>query len=288
VTISFQSLRSGSSGNCLQLWTPRTRIVVDCGWESTRACRRALAQAPAGAPAEITAVFITHLHGDHLSAGAIRALSDLRLPVYCHASCLDELTRVGEPLRLRPFSDAPVHVGDLEVTPARVRHTPRIVTHAFAVRSPADERRVVIATDLASWDGVVDLFRDADLIFLESNHDLRMARQKPVPNSRYHLSNDQAAALLCRVLREGRRPAAIMLAHLSGERNTPELARACLEAALSRAGLFETAPPIHLAPRRAASTVVTLAPRGRAVAATGPAEGAQLSLFGAPGQGRGP
>jgi ribonuclease BN (tRNA processing enzyme) len=287
VTVTFQSLRSGSDGNCLQLWTTHTRLLIDCGWESTRACRRALAQVPVGAPAAISAVFLTHLHGDHLSAGAIRALSDLRLPVYCHASCLDQLTRIGEPLRLRPFSDAPVRVGDLEVTPARVRHTPRVVTHAFAVRSPADERRLVIATDLASWDGLVDLFRDADFIYLESNHDVRMARQKPVPNSRYHLSNEQAAALLCRVLREGRRPAAIMLAHLSGERNTPELARACLEAALSKAGLFETAPPIHFAPRRASSAVVTLAPRGRAAAAAGPAEGTQLLLFGAPGAGRG-
>jgi ribonuclease BN (tRNA processing enzyme) len=287
VTVTFQSLRSGSDGNCLQVWTARTRLVVDCGWESTRACRRALAQVPPGAPAAITAVFLTHLHGDHLSAGAIRALSDLRLPVYCHASCLDELTRLGDPLRLRPFSDAPVHVGDLEVTPARVRHTPKVVTHAFSIRSPADERRLIIATDLSSWDGLVDFFLDADFIFLESNHDVRMARQRPVPNGRYHLSNDQAAALLCRVLREGRRPAAIMLAHLSGERNTPELARACLEAALSRAGLFETAPPLHLAPRRAASALVTLASRGRAAAAATPEAGAQLLLFGDAGEGRG-
>jgi glyoxylase-like metal-dependent hydrolase (beta-lactamase superfamily II) len=290
VAVNFRSLRSGSNGNCLEIWTAATRILVDCGWESTRACRRALAPAPAGAPATIDAVFLTHLHGDHLSAAAIRALSDLRLPVYCHASCLDELTRIGEPLRLRPFTDAPVRVGDLEVTPARVRHTPRVVTHAFSVSSLADDRRLVIATDLSSWDGLLDLFVDADFIFVESNHDVRLVRQRPVPNSRYHLSNDQTAALLCQVLRESRRPpAGIMLAHLSAERNEPEVARACVEAALRRAGLWDAAPPLWLAPRRAGSVTVTLEARGRAAAAPAPAaKGDQLPLFGGGDQGHGP
>jgi phosphoribosyl 1,2-cyclic phosphodiesterase len=281
VAVTFTSLRSGSNGNCLQLFTPRTRILIDCGWESTRACRRALHPAPPGGPAAIDAVFLSHLHGDHLSAGAIRALSDLRLPVYCHESCVGELSRVGEPLCLRAYADAPVRVGDLEVTPFRVRHTPRVVTHGFSILSPADERRLVVATDLASWDGLLDRFVDADFIFLESNHDVRLARQRPVPNSRYHLSNDQAAALLCQVLRQSRRPpAGIMLAHLSGDRNDPELARACVEAALRRAGLWESAPPLWLAPRRAGSVTVTLAARGRGAPAVGPgAAAAQLSLF---------
>ncbi|MBI5478963.1 MAG: MBL fold metallo-hydrolase [Deltaproteobacteria bacterium] len=290
MAVTFQSLRSGSNGNCLQLWTARTRLLVDCGWESTRACRRALALAPAGAPPAIDAVFLTHLHGDHLSAAAIRALSDLRLPVYCHQSCLEEASRLSAPLRLRPFTDAPVPIGDLEVTPTRVRHSPRVVTHAFSVRSPADERRVVIATDLSTWDGLLHLFLDADFIFVESNHDVRLARQRPVPNSRHHLSNDQTAALLCQVLRQSRRPpAGVMLAHLSAERNAPELARACVEAALRRAGLWEAAPPLWLAPRRAGSVTVTLAARGRAAAARTPAATSdQLPLFGRGDRGHGP
>jgi len=263
VAVSFRSLRSGSNGNCLQIWTAATRILVDCGWESTRACRRALAPVPAGAPAAIDAVFLTHLHGDHLSAAAIRALSDLRLPVYCHESCLDEVSRLGEPLRLRGFDRAPVSIGDLEVRPVRVPHTPRVVTHAFSVTGLSDGRRLMLATDLASWDGLLEHFVDADFLFVESNHDVRLARQRPVPNSRYHLSNDQTAALLCQVLRQSRRtPAGIMLAHLSGERNDPELARACVEAALRRAGLGDAAPPLWLAPRRAASVTVTLDRRG--------------------------
>jgi phosphoribosyl 1,2-cyclic phosphodiesterase len=276
VTVNFQSLRSGSSGNCLQLWTATTRILVDCGWESTRACRRALAPVPDGAPAAIDAVFVTHLHGDHLSQAATRALSDLRVPVHCHESAVGELSRLSDPLRLRPYGDAPVRVGDFEVTPVRVPHTPRVVTHAFSIVSEPDERRLVVATDLSSWDGLLDLFVDADFIFVESNHDVRLARQRPVPNSRHHLSNDQTAALLCQVLRRSRRPpAGVMLAHLSEERNDPALARTCVEEALRRADLLEPAPPLWLAPRRAASETVTLPPRREPA----PAAAGQLSLF---------
>ena len=66
------------------------------------------------------------------------------------------------PLRLRPYTDAPVPIGDLEVTPRRVRHTPRVVTHAFSIASPADERRLVVATDLGTWEGLLDLFLEID------------------------------------------------------------------------------------------------------------------------------
>jgi hypothetical protein len=79
-----------------------------------------------------------------------------------------------------------------------------------------------------------------------------------------------------------------MLAHLSAERNEPELARACVEAALRRAGLWDAAPPLWLAPRRAASVTVTLEPRGQAVAAAPPARGDQLSLFDGGEEGHGP
>jgi glyoxylase-like metal-dependent hydrolase (beta-lactamase superfamily II) len=276
-------LRSGSNGNCLMVWTAATRVLIDCGWESTRACRRGLAPVPAGAPGTIDAVVLTHLHGDHISRAALRALRDLEVPVYCHEGCVEELGRAGVPARLRPFGAAPLRLGDLVLTPVPVPHTPGWITHGFAVASPADERRLMIATDLAAWDGLLEHFVDADFVFLEANHDLRLARERPVPNSRYHLSNEQAAWLIAHLLRRSRRPpAGIMLGHISAERNRPELLRACLEARLRAEGLWDPALPLWLAPRRAASVTVTLPPRAAAATASASRKPEQLSLFALP------
>jgi glyoxylase-like metal-dependent hydrolase (beta-lactamase superfamily II) len=277
VAVHFKSLRSGSSGNCLMLWTETTRVLIDCGWESTRACRRGLAPVPPGAPEEIEAVVLTHLHGDHLSKAALRALRDLQVPVYCHESCVGALERNGVPVTLCAYDTAPVVIGDLAFTPVRLSHTPGFVTHGFTVAGPGGRPRLVIATDLASWDGLLPHFVDADFVFVEANHDPRLARERPVPNSRYHLSNEQTAALLVSLLRESRRPpAGIMLGHVSAERNRPELVRAAVAAALAQAGLGAAAPPLWLAPRRGCSETVTL---GATAGAAAPGRPEQLSLF---------
>ena len=94
------------------------------------------------------------------------------------------------------------------------------------------------------WAHVPDLLRgtlgDLDLLVLEANHDEAMLRAGPYPPSvaeriggrRGHLSNRSAATLARQVVHPGLRH--VVLAHLSEQCNTPQLAASTVNAALTR------------------------------------------------------
>ena len=85
----------------------------------------------------------------------------------------------------------------------------------------------------------------AEFVVLESNHDREMLRNGPYPAylkrrilaGTGHLSNGDCAAFLPELARAGAKR--FLLAHLSGENNTPSLARQEAVSALSAAGYQE-------------------------------------------------
>ena len=90
-----------------------------------------------------------------------------------------------------------------------------------------------------------------DLLVLEANHDVETLRAGPYPyylkqrvlGPRGHLSNDAAAGFARRAAQAG--TGAILLAHLSRENNTPQMALNAVSAALSAvnyAGSLSAAP----------------------------------------------
>ena len=82
----------------------------------------------------------------------------------------------------------------------------------------------------------------ADLLVVESNHDVDWVKSGPYPYSlkrrilgdHGHLSNEAGAALACTAVRAGART--VILAHLSAENNTPARARNAVALALSAMG----------------------------------------------------
>ena len=88
-----------------------------------------------------------------------------------------------------------------------------------------------VVTDLGRPTALVTRkIRDLDVLVLEHNHDVNMLLEGPYPwalkqrirSNHGHLSNDQAARLLADGV--GERLKHLVLAHLSDENNTPELA----------------------------------------------------------------
>lgn len=226
MAIHFQSICSSSSGNCLTLWTENTRLVIDCGLGSMKRTRAVLDafQTPAA-----DAVLLSHLHSDHISFYPLRTLEQYGVPVHVHEDCLDELTfrhfcDYGfKDLKVKPFTRRPFCVGDFKITSFSVPHMPEFPTCGFEIH--ADDKKIVVVTDFLDWSDVFDRFVDADFIFVESNHDLKLLRKYFNPNSRFHLPNPQTAELLVNVQRRSRRTIqTVMLGHISSQRNTPEIA----------------------------------------------------------------
>lgn len=230
--VFFQSLRSSSAGNVLALWTPTSSILIDCGMRVQRDCKRLL-DAHARRTGGIDAVVVTHAHGDHMPYGALRVLGKEQLPVHAPGEVIRQLRgrdATGDwlkPPSMHVFPASGLEVGDFTLAPFEVPHSPGMRTYGFAITASdgRSRRRIVVCTDFYDYDAVAEHFEDADFIFIESNHDRALLRKYPNPNSWYHLDNVRCASLLLNTIRRSiSRPRAVMLGHLSEERNRAALA----------------------------------------------------------------
>ncbi len=249
--VSVSVLGSGSKGNCTVVWTEGTALFVDAGALSVSYIERQLADVGL-APGRAAGVLITHAHRDHIDLTTYNLCHRYRVPLYTHPLTWQvavektrRLKRLSEAGLVHFFRTRTVQVGDFAITPFRVPHgvpekvgTP--VGFQIATRE-ASPTRVFYATDLGHVpDRVVRRISEADLVVLESNHDVEMeiaSQRHPdhidwVLSDRGHLSNEQASRALGQALagrasllagRNGR-GATVVLAHLSEECNTPDLA----------------------------------------------------------------
>lgn len=232
-------LASGSSGNCALLATDRTRILVDAGL-SFRALVRRLESIGERVEA-LNAVLVTHEHSDHVS-GLVRLAARLRLPVYISRLTAPAIVWAENTPPLECFqAGAAFTVGDIQVESFGIPHD-AIDPVGFCLY--AEGIKIAVATDLGYIPESVKFhLRRANLMLLESNHDLEMLKVGPYPwsvkqrvMSRVgHLSNDMMSDFLLRDF-DGS-PARLILGHLSENNNHPEIVRLVATQALERRGL---------------------------------------------------
>ena len=240
--LRFCPLFSGSSGNALYVGCDTTRILVDAGLSGTKIC------AEMGRfglnPAELNGILVTHEHADHISGVGILSRR-YRLPVYANEgtwqAMRDKLGSIDE-ANVRVFeTGVDFNIGPLNVTPFATPHDAAEPV-GFAICAGAD--RLAIATDIGavreSW---LRHLEGADVVLLESNHDVDMLKAGRYPydlkrrilGAHGHLSNDDAGRAAVELARRGVR--LIVLGHLSGENNFPELAYESVCCALRAEGL---------------------------------------------------
>ena len=255
MALRVTSLASGSSGNALLVQKDNYALLVDCGLPQ-RTIERHLRHAGL-APSDLTAILLTHEHGDHaLSAGPLARRYGI--PLIANRPTADALglLRDGVPFQVLPTGVAREIVG-ITVRSFRVPHD---AAEPVGYAISAGGWCVGVAIDLGSWDeSVLDGLAQADLVVLEANHDrerLRMAPYAwPIKQRIYspfgHLDNVEAGALLARLGADGRKRTA-WLAHLSEHANSPRIAVDIVSSVLALADV--TCIGVHALPRRAPLT----------------------------------
>jgi phosphoribosyl 1,2-cyclic phosphodiesterase len=230
-------LGSGSEGNAVLIEAGESRILVDCGF-GTRTLAGRL-KCIGIAPASIEACIVTHEHFDHVkgaAAGAKKWGWSLFASQGTVASCpeLEEAncTRV-------PVGGSIV----LSRTTVTTYATPHDAASPIGVRvtSTATGANTVVCTDAGHVnDSMRALCANADVLVLESNHDVGMLFAGPYPPSvrsriaspNGHLSNRASAQLAKDSVH--RDLSHVVLAHLSERCNDRGIAYTSMTDALKR------------------------------------------------------
>lgn len=192
-------------------------------------------------PERLDAVLITHEHGDHVSALPVLGRK-LRCPVYLSELTAPAICWNSEAPPVEHFRAGTCFaVGDIEVASFSVPHD-AVDPVGFCLY--AEGLKIALVTDLGYIpDSIRYHVRGADLLLLESNHDLEMLKVGPYPwpvkqrvMSRHgHLSNEAVAEFIRRDLDP--RTRTLVLGHLSEHNNHPDLVRLVAGQALQRRGL---------------------------------------------------
>ena len=235
--MEFYTLASSSAGNAALVCHENTHILIDAGIS----CRR-ITQSLAALSLtldDLDGILITHEHIDH-----VRALGTLQkkhaVPLYASSGTAAALDYPAP--YLHAFAaDETFTIKDLQIRSFRTSHDAK---ESVGYRIESSDGSLAVLTDTGFiTDDAHDAALGADMLLLESNHDVVMLKNGGYPYylkqrilSEYgHLSNDAAAEFAIECVRAG--TSDILLAHLSDENNSPQLAEYTVGRALQSSGL---------------------------------------------------
>lgn len=218
-------LASGSKGNATVITAGGKNFLIDVGI-SCRQLTQRLKEAGL-VPEDLDGVLLTHEHRDH-TAGLPVFCRKYRLPVFANEATWRYLPQRSEMerscCRLLPKC---LETGPLKITSFGVPHdAASTVGYVFECSGS----RCVYLTDVGFiTEEIRENVSGAETLVLEANHDEEMLKKGSYPyplkqrilGTRGHLSNKAAGWLLSQM---EHLPGEVILAHLSQENNTPELA----------------------------------------------------------------
>ena len=241
--MKFCSLYSGSSGNSIFIASDNTRVLIDAGLAGKK-IDEALKHIGEEA-SSIDGIFITHEHIDHIKGvGVLSRKYDI--PIYANHNTWAVMEKNIGKIKERNIRimdrRSSITINDLEIRSFNIPHD-AIAPVGYTVSSAGKNASVV--TDFGVFtEEIRDNIIDSDIILLESNHDVNMLRMGPYPyklklrvlGENGHLSNEDCGSAIVSLLKNDKKKQ-IVLGHLSGTNNHPDLAYQTVVDVLSANGI---------------------------------------------------
>ena len=227
------TLYSGSGGNSVYVEAAGRKILIDAGKNAKALCS-ALCEIGSDIK-EIEAIFITHEHTDHISA--LEVISKrYSIPIHIMSRSAAKIDRCKDSFAsrclVRHDDEYEVSLGDLSMRAFKTPHDSLMsVGYRIAFCDDEGTHSIGVATDIGYvTNGICSALLGCEAVVLESNHDVEMLNKgrypydlkKRILSNKGHLSNKDSAAFAAYLAENGTR--SFLLAHLSEENNTPDIA----------------------------------------------------------------
>lgn len=214
-------LSSGSKGNTTYIESNNVKILIDLG-NTSKYVKEKLEDLGVF-PGDIDAILITHTHVDHIGGLKIFA-KKYNIPVYITEVMHKTLDYIDNYKLLEDEFD----IKDIHVTTIKTSHDAPD-SRGYIISS--ENKSIVYITDTGYINKkYFDVLSNRNVYVMESNHDIEMLNNGSYPfnlrqrilSDKGHLSNYDSAKYLSSFI--GNNTKCIILAHLSEDNNTEELA----------------------------------------------------------------
>lgn len=247
-------LFSGSGGNCVYVNCDGFEVLIDAGVSYKRICT---ALNSVGTNIDnIKAVLVTHEHTDHIKALDVMS-AHTECPVYINQKSADFF---GLPVDMIFNGKAVIKNAEDSILfdkfEVNIFETPHDSYGSCGYHfNLLQGERFAYATDMGMvTDRAKEYLTGCKSIIIESNHDIKMLKgglypyhlKKRILSDKGHLSNEACAEILPALVEKG--TSKIVLAHLSRENNTPQLAYKTSAEALAEAGFTPNDVKLTVAP----------------------------------------
>lgn len=248
-------LASGSRGNCTLIHDDNTAILLDMGI-STRQLKKSLATLHLNID-DLSAVFITHEHIDHIK-GLKTFTKNYHIPIYSKTNTLKQIA-INQQLNedsirnLQILPENNLMIGNLTIKHFTISHDAidPVGYSIYKNQKSTIKNKITLATDLGFVsNSVKEELEASHTLILEANHDLNLLQngqypwslKKRILGTRGHLSNNDAGYTVSNLKIK---PQQVILAHLSEQNNTPDIALNTVKKIFDEQNLSDI--PLHVA-----------------------------------------
>lgn len=217
-------ISSGSKGNSTYIESNNTKILIDVGVNYNR-IKKTLDEINVDINT-LDGVIISHTHTDHIG-GLSSLIKKTNTPVYIREELYQEIKKVVEEKNIVVIEDQNLIINDLNIKYINASHD----VPAFGFIISDIKNRILYLTDTGYINRkYYKELENLDAYIIESNHDEKMLMDGPYPyilkqrviSDKGHLSNRYTGKFLNKTI--GNKTKYIILAHLSENNNTEELA----------------------------------------------------------------